>query len=514
MLRIALVAVNARFTHTNPALRSMKAYTESKLKESVAKGELCLSLHEYTINEPLSWLEDSLLQTDADIYLFSTYIWNVDTVFKLVEALKKGRPEVLIGLGGPEVTYTAQEELMKLPEADFVLAGEGEYTLYRLCAVLLDKSNSFDDIPGFIGRKQVGPPAVQLDLAEIPYYWEENLVGLQDRMIYYESSRGCPFSCTYCLSSADQGVRYLPLARVFAELDRLVDEKALIIKFVDRSFNADRKRAIAIWQHLIERYEPGQRTCFHFEIEPHLLDQESIDVLSSAPEGLFQLEIGIQTTTDTVLQAVKRKGDFSKIAPAVQVLRAANNMHLHLDLIAGLPGETIQSFAQAFDDVFRLHPHALQLGFLKILKGTEIEYTAKKLDMRWRSTAPYEIICSDAMNYNELAILKAVEVVLDRYYNSGYFVNSILALSEVQNSPFLFFCALADFCRSENLLFGRFAKDRYAGVLYRFMTSEHPFFRGRKNEQKEIAELFSVLWQKMEKPGVMSWQRFLEKFAY
>lgn len=528
MLNIVLVGVNARFTHTNPALRAMRAYTQSKLRPSVKDGRLRLSLVELTINEPLSWLEDALLKAAGDVYLFSAYIWNIETVRKLCEVVKKGMPNVITGIGGPEVSYSAKEELTRTPQADLVLCGEGEHTLYKMAEFLMrrDPVETFRSaektttlinelarsVPGLIGREYTGPPSMQVALDDIPYYWEHGLPGLRHRMIYYESSRGCPFSCTYCLSSVEIGIRYRSLELVLAELDRLSDDEAMLVKFVDRSFNADTDRALAIWRHLIASYRPEQRTTFHFEIEPNLLNEESLRTLETAPDGLFQLEIGVQTTDPDVLRVIRRHGDVSQIHEAVSRLRKADNMHLHLDLIAGLPGESLAGVAKSFDDVMAMRPHALQLGFLKVLKGTTMEQTARERGMSWRGNPPYEVISSDALSFADLALLKEIETLLDRYYNSGHHADIILSLCEIRQSAFEFFHHFADFCRGQHMIYGRFAKDLAAAQLYRFILSAEEFFADRPEAQSAIAGEFEHKWRASVKRGVIGWDQFLTKF--
>ncbi|MGI6545697.1 MAG: DUF4080 domain-containing protein [Fastidiosipilaceae bacterium] len=528
MLNIVLVAVNARFTHTNPALRAMRAYVRSKLRPSLTDGRLRISLVELTINEPLSWLEDALLKAAGDVYLFSAYIWNIEIVRKLCEAIKKGMPNVITGIGGPEVSYTAKEELTRTPQADLVLCGEGEFTLYKMAEFLAlsDRAETFQSaekldaltnelarsIPGLIGREHTGPPPIQVPLDDIPYYWERGLPDLRHRMIYYESSRGCPFSCTYCLSSVETGIRYRSLELVLAELDQLSEDEAMLVKFVDRSFNADTDRALAIWRHLISAYRPGQRTTFHFEIEPNLLNEEALRTLETAPDGLFQLEIGVQTTDPEVLRVIRRHGDVRKIHEAVTRLRKAGNMHLHLDLIAGLPGESLAGIVKSFDDVMAMHPHALQLGFLKVLKGTAMEQTARERGMRWRDNPPYEIIASDALSFADLALLKEIETLLDRYYNSGHHADIILSLCEVRQSAFEFFHHFADFCRGQHMIYGRFAKELAAAQLYRFILSADEFFADRPEARAAIASEFEQKWRASVKRGVIGWDQFLEKF--
>lgn len=520
MLNIVLVAINARFTHTNPALRSMKAYAEQCLQPQIRAGRLCFTPVELTINEPLTWLEQALLSAAGDVYLFSAYIWNIDTVRRLCETLKKSRPDLLIGIGGPEVSYTAEEELNRLPEADFILSGEGEFSLFRLSAALLERqpfssvlADPTAEIPGFVSRFTAGPPAVNLNLDEIPYYWPVGLPGLRQRMIYYESSRGCPFSCTYCLSSLERGIRYRSLDLVLPELEQLIQDEAMLVKFVDRSFNADAARAIRIWEHLIALYQPGCRTTFHFEIEPALLDEASLAVLERAPEGFFQLEIGIQTTTPEVLAVIRRTGDFQTFSPAIARLRRRNNMHLHLDLIAGLPGETLADFARSFNEVFALRPHALQLGFLKVLKGTEMERTCRERGIRWRSFPPYEVVAGDALSEKDLSELKEIEVVLERYYNSGFFADEITELARIKGSAYHALKALAAYCKEKQMLFGRFAKDRYAAVLFAFIRTQDAFFAADPPAQQQLLQRFESNWRAKEQPGVLPWETFCRKYA-
>lgn len=520
-LRVLLVAFNARFTHTNPAVRSITAYVRQRLSAHFRDGRLRLDWVELTVNDPLDECAARLFEQRADVYLFSTYIWNVDRVMAVSGVLKKARPDALIGCGGPEAAHRAAAVLTQHPHLDFVLRGEGEVPVTVLLEQLgpalsagrrpgcrpgrphpdcagreraweQDWEQAAVRVPGMVCRCRSGallngPEPEPVCLDDIPFLWgsERDAAdwaapdGLQNRMIYYESSRGCPFCCTYCLSAADTGVRFRRLDLVLPELDDLVRREAMLIKFVDRSFNARPDRALVIWRHLIEGYRPGQRTRFHFEIEADLLDAAAIDLLSTAPAGLFQFEIGVQTTNPAVLAAVCRRQDMARLSEAVRALRRRCGIHLHLDLIAGLPGETLGSFRRSFNDLYALGPHVIQLGFLKILSGTPMAADAVRRGFVWRDEPPYEIIASDAMTYGDLIRLKRVEAVLDRFYNQPWLSEVWAAAVGCFETPFDACSALADEMRRLGLAGRRLSAEAWYAALFVFgLGLDWPAARG------------------------------------
>ena len=448
--RVALVALNAQYSHTSLAIRLLRNFA---VDHNFPSENLVLC--EWTINDLPQQLLQRLFAVDADIYAFSCYIWNRRLIDRLSEELGKIKPEATIIWGGPEASQDAQQILFESPAVKAIIAGEGELSF--LCFLeqyplgLVDPSA----IPNLIYRDSDGkvianPPAPLLlpDQWLFPYSAME-LEALKDRLLYFETSRGCPYGCTYCLSSLDKTVRLMPFDRVAWSFEQLIRQEVRQVKLVDRTFNIEPDRAMAIWGYLAERYRQAPyRTNFHFEIMADRLSQMALDLLAEAPPGLFQFEIGVQTTTPEVLKAIRRPCDWPRLAANVTDLRTRSAIHLHLDLIAGLPGESISQFAQAFNDVYSLNPHQLQLGFLKVLPGSPMASQAVELGFQWSGEPPYEILASDRMPYADLALLKDIETVLDLYHNSGRFTITLPWLVSRATTAFDFFKQLAATNRS------------------------------------------------------------------
>lgn len=435
-----LMAINAKYAHTSLAVRSLNAY-------ACSHGVQDLAYVEYTINQPLEEIFDDLVLKEPQILLISCYIWNIEMVKRLIVSLKRALPQLVLVLGGPEVSYQAHGLLSAYPMVDYIVRGEGEYTV---CALLqyLKNGGDLESIDGLSYRRSDTichqPDGRAVDMADLGFAYDD-LAELTHRALYYESQRGCPFACGYCLSSIEKGVRYKPLPLVFAELDRFIEKRVLRVKFVDRTFNSDPERALTIWRYLCA-HDNGV-TNFHFELAAHLLDQSALAFLQTVRPGLFQFEIGVQSTHQPTLQAVRRQTDFNCLRSAVSQLRNSGHIHLHLDLIAGLPEENFQSFRSSFNDVYDLRPHQFQLGFLKLLKGSYLEQNAARLGLVAHADAPYEIICTQSLSAHELIRLKGIESVLDLYYNSGRFDCTLEAMTAHFDTPFDFYDALALFYR-------------------------------------------------------------------
>lgn len=432
-----LAAINAKYIHTNLAVRYLR--------------ELCgLAMREYSINDRVEAVTADLYRSGHKLMLFSCYIWNIRMVLDICARLKKADPSIVIALGGPEVSFDAPELLERNAQVDFVLCGEGESSLPAFLQAV--QSGDFSSVPGVVYRMGNGirqnAPAPELDMSLLPFpYRPGELAELAGRLVYYETSRGCPFRCAFCLSSAGSGVRFLPLARVKRELLQFIQAGVPLVKLVDRTFNADNRRAVAIVNFIKEH---SRSTCFHFEVKAETMSEELIDALCSAKPGLFQLEIGVQSTDPSTLAKIKRGADFGKITNVVRRLKQSGGIHLHLDLIAGLPGETMEQFKHSFNDVMKLRPHDLQLGFLKKLKGAGICCEGSA----FTDEPPYEVIHSDAMSYEELLILKDIEDVLEKYYNSGAFERTMEHLLQVHapDAPFDLFAGVAEFFREKGYL--------------------------------------------------------------
>lgn len=447
-MKILFAAINAKYVHTNIAVRYLSLYLK--------KQGFDVDFAEYTINEPKGSVLRKLYAANAAVYGFSCYIWNISEVLSLAEDLKKLKPQSKIVLGGPEVSFCGEELIEKYPFLDAVICGEGE-----TAAAELFKTSDFER--GVYRRKEkfdfktAGFPYTDEDL-------EECIKG--EKLIYYESSRGCPFSCSYCLSSVENGVRFLPLERVKSEIKKITDAGALTIKFVDRTFNADKRRALGIWRFCAAL---DGKTKYHFEIGADLLDEECIEFLKTVPKDKFLFEVGVQSTNEKTLGAVCRKTDLNKIKENVKALRACGNIHLHLDLIAGLPFEGYESFKKSFNDLFGLRPHELQLGFLKFLKGSGIRAAANSFGAVYSSSAPYEVLETEYLSAEEIIKLHSVEDVLERYYNSERFENSVFYAAELFDSPFDFFEKLSEFFEEKDLIERGVKRITLYGLLYDFI---------------------------------------------
>ncbi len=448
--RVALVALNAHFAHTSLAIRLLRNFA---VEHQFPAENLILC--EWTINDLPQQLLQRLFAVDADIYAFSCYIWNRKLVSRLSEELGKIRPAATIIWGGPEASQDASRILAESPAVAAIIAGEGEVAFIEFLERYQQGHVDLASVPNLIyrtadGKMTVNPMAPLLKPGQWQFpYTEAELSSLKDRLLYFETSRGCPYGCTYCLSSLDRTVRLMPLATVLQSFEQLINSEVRQIKLVDRTFNIEPARAADIWAYLIDRYRKAPfRTNFHFEIMADRLADQALDLLAQAPPGLIQFEIGVQTTTPEVLDAIRRPCDMTRLKANVRDLRTRSKIHLHLDLIAGLPGESREQFAQAFNDVFRLQPHQLQLGFLKVLPGSPMARHAVALNFQWSGEPPYEILASDRMSYADLALLKDIETVLDWYHNSGRFTVTLPWLIRRVSSPFEFFRQLSAASRS------------------------------------------------------------------
>ncbi len=418
-MKTLLVAINAKFSHTNLAVRA--------LKKALDAAKIPAEFAEFTINQ----MPDAILQEIAafapDRVLFSCYIWNIGMVRRIGADLRLLFPEASILLGGPEVSFDAERQLASMPWADGILCGEGEGQIARVLDEARPRGVFCAD--GFI----------DLDTLPFPY---EDLDSLQNRVIYYESTRGCPFGCSYCLSSADRTTRARSLPLVFTDLQRLLDAKVMQVKFVDRTFNLDANRALRIWRYLAE--QDNRMTCFQMELGGDLLTEEQIAFLKTVRPGLFQFEIGVQSTCGETMETVCRKTDFAKLRENVLAVKSAGNIHQHLDLIAGLPGEGFARFGQSFDEVFALRPEQLQLGFLKLLRGSRLYAQRGAYGLVHSENPPYEVLRTRELSFPELNRLKSVEEMTEVYYNSGRFENTLAYLLRFCPSPFEAFLALGE----------------------------------------------------------------------
>lgn len=449
-MKLLLVAVNAKYIHSNLAVYSLRAYAEKYMiqtsdwkQEDKAGGEIGLA--EYTINHSEEDILKGIYREQAEIIAFSCYIWNIDIILRVVRELKKVQPEAVIWFGGPEVSYNAPEYLDRYHDIDGIMTGEGEQTFLELAEYYLLGKSTLDKIPGIAYRQAeqqkvvVTPMRQPLDMDALVFPYRD-LKEFQNRIIYYESSRGCPYSCSYCLSSIERRVRHRSFSLVKKELQYLLDHQVPQVKFIDRTFNCNKKHAMELWQFIKEK--DNGITNFHFEISADLLDEEEIDLLVNLRPGQVQLEIGVQTTNPETVAAIHRRMDLDKLSENVRKIKQGRNIHQHLDLIAGLPLEDYESFERSFEYVYRLSPDQLQLGFLKVLKGSPMEQDSREYGIVYRDVAPYEVLYTNYLSYPEVLKLKGICDMVEIYYNSGQFMHAIRYLEHFYPSPMKLYEAL------------------------------------------------------------------------
>lgn len=463
--KVILAALNAKYIHSNLALRYLSRFQNNNQKHHVETME-------FTINQRLDFIAEELFRKQPDVVLFSCYIWNVEMLRQLCPILKKIMPDCVIGFGGPEVSYESETFLRENPAVDFVMRGEGELVFTKYLEHL-DAGNpaTLGEIESLTYRQGdeifSTPQMHPMDLALLPFPYEDDFSDVQNQIIYYESSRGCPYHCGYCLSSVENGVRFVPLDKVLPDLQKFLDKNVPQVKFIDRTFNCKKSHAMAIWKYLHE-HDNGV-TNFHFEITADLIDQETIDFLKTVRKGLFQFEIGVQSTNPQTIRAINRNVDFAALSEIVQQIKDGGNIHQHLDLIAGLPHEDYDSFGRSFNDVYALHPEQLQLGFLKVLKGSMLHQKQKEFEIVYHDTAPYEVLTTHELPYADTLRLKYVEEMVETYYNSGRFLNTLAYLVPLYESPFAFFEALSQFWVGENYHYLGLSKMGLFDVLWRFV---------------------------------------------
>ncbi len=448
-MKVLLTALNAHYMHTSLAIRQLRAACK-KLPDTDV--ELC-ELH---INLPYRRVLNDIVRRKPDVIGFACYIWNISYVLRLCRALRLALPGCVIILGGPEAAFDAQKVLEENDCIDAVLSGEGEQVLPPLLAAVRE-GRSCVGLSGVSARNECGdiitvPPPAPMPAELWVDAYEDGAKDIANRLVYIETSRGCPYACQYCLSSRDEKVRALSAEESVRRLTALAEDGVKIIKLVDRTFNFNRERAKTIWRGLIAHSQrTGAVPTYHFEIAANLLDEESIELLSGAPKGLFQFEAGVQSASDAVLKNVGRSVPFEPVKNAVLAVAKAGNIHLHTDLIAGLPGEDMASFERSFDETFALGAQMLQLGFLKLLKGSGLRRDAERLGIVYEPDAPYEVISTREMSFDELCFLKDVEEVLDWYHNSGRYPSSLRLLLQ-KKKPFELFSCLARRYRADGAL--------------------------------------------------------------
>ena len=434
-MKVLLTAINSKFIHSNLAVRYLKSFTKNM--------DYTAKIREFSINDRDENILEEIIKEKPDVVAFSTYIWNIEIVKRLSNLIKIVDSSIEIIYGGPEVSYDSKKILEELV-GDYIIEGEGEKTYREFIEYKLGK-RAIDDIRGFYykdnGKVVANGKRPLMNMDEIVFPYEED-EDLDNKIVYYEGSRGCPFNCKYCLSSTTHGVRFLDIERVKKELKFFINKKVRLVKFVDRTFNCNFKFSMAIWEFLINEETD---TKFHFEISADILKPEELELLRRAPLDRFQFEVGVQTTNDDVLRRINRFVNFSDIKEKVCELLEIKNIKQHLDLIAGLPGEDYDSFKRSFNEVYSINPEEIQLGFLKLLKGSSMREEADLYDMKYSPYPPYEILSTKDISYEELLILKKVETMVDKYYNSQKFNNIIKYFVPKFESPFDFYLSLGNF---------------------------------------------------------------------
>ena len=501
-MKFLLTAINAKYIHPNPGVYSLKMFAESQGAAEAVQGDQdpredglpCapfVEIAEYTINNQMELILEDIYRRKPDIVGISCYIWNIAYVLDLVRDIHKVLPETDIWLGGPEVSYDAPQLLVREPEVFGVMKGEGEemfaalLNCYRTlgCTVRQMQRLGRRSAPtgsacgkdaaaeapdeactaefwyrmsqvagltyhGADGKLCDQPVRPVMDMSRIPFLYP-SLKGFENRIVYYESSRGCPFSCSYCLSSIDKSVRFRDLKLVLPELDFFLEKKVPQVKFVDRTFNAKKSHAMAIWKHILE-HDNGV-TNFHFEITADLLDEEELDLISRMRPGLIQLEIGVQSTNPDTIKAIRRKMDLDRLRYVVERINAGKNVHQHLDLIAGLPFEDYDSFGRSFNDVYSMEPEQFQLGFLKVLKGSYMHEKVPDYDLQYRGKAPYEVLSTKWLPYSDVLRLKGVEDMVEVYYNSRQFMRTLKLFEQEFDGAFAMYEYMAGYYDEQHL---------------------------------------------------------------
>lgn len=498
-MKILLAAINAKYIHSNLAVYSLKAYAEQGLAKRHMAGE-DLAVHgspeieiaEYTINQQTDEILRDIFKKRPDVLCISCYIWNISYAEEIVREVGKILPDTVIWLGGPEVSYDATDVLKRLPQVMGVMKGEGEKTFLEVAEHYASIGKPFAQIDGITWRNtsDEGEETIVenewrpvMDLSEIPFVYRE-LEGFLHKIIYYESSRGCPFSCSYCLSSVDKCLRFRDVELVKEELQFFLDEKVPQVKFVDRTFNCKHEHAMEIWTY-IHQHDNGI-TNFHFEISADLLREEELELMSHMRPGLIQLEIGVQSTNQKTIKEIRRTMDFVEVGETVRKINSFGNIHQHLDLIAGLPFEDYESFRTSFNDVYELAPEQLQLGFLKVLKGSYMEERKREYGLIYKDRPPYEVLYTKWLPYEDVLRLKAVEDMVEIYYNSGQFCYTLPYLIEKFESPFHFFEELGVYYEENKL--DAVSHSRIA--RYQILLA---FAEEKEENQTELAKLRELL---------------------
>ncbi|MCR2033017.1 B12-binding domain-containing radical SAM protein [Anaerofustis stercorihominis] len=460
-MKVTLVGINSAYSHTNLAVYYL-------LNNSIPKG-IEANVKQHNINMLEENVIEDLFYEKSDVYIFSSYIWNIEYVLKVASSLKKTTNAKIV-LGGSEVSFNAKNYFDNYDFIDYITAGEGEEITYKLLDGLnnnekINIENVFDK-----NSKDYTYIKKHIDFNKVIFpYKNVDMKEFENKIIYYESQRGCPYNCSYCLSELDKSLRFRDLDKVKEEIMFFIDNDIPLVKFIDRTFNADNKRAKEIIKFILKN---SRNTKFHFEVCANLLDDEIIELLGRAPNDMFQLEIGLQSINEYTIKEINRTTDTEKIGINVLKLLKNDNVHIHLDLISGLPYEDLNSFKESFNFAYNLKPHMLQLGFLKILHGTMMEKKKKDYDLKYNDFTPYEILSNKWLSYEDISNLKNIEFLVDRYFNSNNFYNTLeYFVNRIANTPFDFYEMLKDYFIKNELFKRSISKDDLYEILYDFLKS-------------------------------------------
>ena len=473
-MKILLTAINAKYIHSNLAIYSLRACAGQYKSQ--------IELAEFTINNQKDYILEEIYKRKPDILCFSVYIWNLDYVESVAREFKKICPDTPVWVGGPEVSYEVEDFLTSHPEIDGVMIGEGEETFREVCGYYAG-NRELDSIQGIAYRDNNGIRVTEsraiMDMSRIPFCYD-TMEDFSNRIIYYESSRGCPFSCSYCLSSVDKSLRFRDTELVKKELLFFINQKVPQIKFVDRTFNCNHAHAMEIWR-FIKEHDNGV-TNFHFEISADLINEEELKLISDMRPGLIQLEIGVQSTNEVTIKEIHRTMKLERLKEVVRAIQSGANVHEHLDLIAGLPYEDYDSFAGSFDEIYELKPNQLQLGFLKVLKGSFMYDHAKEYGIIYHDRPPYEVLSTKWISFDDVLRIKKVEEMLEVYYNSGQFEITMKLMDVLYDSAFDFFQRLGDFYEEKGYLAMSHSRIRRCEILLEFMQAE---LQAKEGEMKQ-----------------------------
>lgn len=511
-MKILLTAINAKYIHSNLAVYNLRAYAAHYAKGMTASDTV--EIGEYTINNQMEDILEGIYKAKPDVLMFSCYIWNIAYVEELAEEFHKLRPEVPIWVGGPEVSYETESFLRCHPQITGVMIGEGEKTFCELAEYYageirsnkeakeikeiqtIKQSVNLGEIAGIVYRNEeeivFTAPREMLDLSDIPFCYDE-AGDFKNRIIYYESSRGCPFSCSYCLSSVEKQLRFRNTELVKKELQFFIDREVPQVKFVDRTFNCNHAHAMEIWSY-IKEHDNGI-TNFHFEISADLLKEEELALIGTMRPGLIQLEIGVQSTNGATIKEIHRTMQLERLKEVVREVQKHENIHEHLDLIAGLPFEDYDTFAKSFDEIYELRPNQLQLGFLKVLKGSYMYEHAKEYEIAYHSRPPYEVLKTKWLPYDDVLKIRQVEEMLEVYYNSGQFEVTMKVLGVLFKSAFFLFQDLGKFYEKKGYFGMSHARIRRSEILLEFVEETFSADTEKENlqEVQNLCEISDII---------------------